>query len=45
MTCVAIDRRLCSDSAGLVNGNERRWRNFRERVVAVTANTGQDAWT
>jgi hypothetical protein len=27
---------LCSDSAGLVNDNERRWRVFRERVVALT---------
>ena len=26
---------LCSDSAGLVNDNERRWRVFRERVVAI----------
>jgi hypothetical protein len=28
---------LCSDSAGLVNDNERRWRVFRERAVAITA--------
>ena len=27
---------LCSDSAGLVNDNERRWRVFRERLVAIT---------
>lgn len=27
---------LCSDSAGLVNDNERRWRAFRERVVTIT---------
>ena len=27
---------LCSDSAGLVNDNERRWRVFRERVVQIT---------
>jgi hypothetical protein len=27
---------LSSDSAGLVNDNERRWRVFRERVVAIT---------
>jgi hypothetical protein len=27
---------VCSDSAGLVNDNERRWRVFRERVVAIT---------
>jgi hypothetical protein len=26
---------LCSDSAGLVNDNERRWRVFRERVEIV----------
>jgi len=26
---------LCSDSAGLVNDNERRWRVFRERVEVV----------
>ena len=26
---------LCSDSAGLVNDNERRWRVFRERVAAI----------
>jgi hypothetical protein len=28
---------LCSDSAGLVADNERRWRTFRRQVVAVTA--------
>ncbi len=28
---------LCSDSAGLVHGNERRWRTFRTRVAAVLA--------
>lgn len=27
---------LCSESAGLVNDNERRWRVFRERVVGIT---------
>jgi len=27
---------LSSDSAGLVHDNERRWRIFRERVVAIT---------
>jgi hypothetical protein len=27
---------LCSDSAGLVNDNERRWRTFREQVVEIT---------
>jgi hypothetical protein len=26
---------LCSDSAGLVNDNERRWRVFRERVATI----------
>jgi hypothetical protein len=26
---------LCSDSAGLVNDNERRWRIFRERVQEI----------
>jgi len=26
---------LCSDSAGLVNDNERRWRVFRERVAEI----------
>jgi hypothetical protein len=26
---------LCSDSAGLVNDNERRWRVFRERVTTI----------
>ena len=30
---------LCSDSAGLVNDNERRWRIFRERVVQITGTT------
>jgi len=28
---------LCSDSAGLVNDNERRWRTFRERVVTISS--------
>lgn len=27
---------ICSDSAGLVNDNERRWRLFRERVTQLT---------
>jgi hypothetical protein len=27
---------LCSDSAGLVNDNERRWRTFRARVAEIT---------
>ena len=37
-----IDRAtdLCSDSAGLVNDNERRWRVFRERVGQITGTTG-----
>ena len=26
---------LCSDSAGLVNDNERRWRTFRERLATI----------
>jgi hypothetical protein len=28
---------MCSDSAGLVNDNERRWRVFRERVLQIAA--------
>jgi hypothetical protein len=28
---------LCSESAGLVNDNERRWRVFRERALALVA--------
>jgi hypothetical protein len=28
---------LCSDSAGLVNDNERRWRVFRERAASILA--------
>jgi len=28
---------LCSDSAGLVHNNERRWRTFRQRVTEVIA--------
>jgi hypothetical protein len=35
---------LCSDSAGLVHGNERRWRTFRQRVGDVLA-AGQHAVT
>jgi hypothetical protein len=31
---------LCSESAGLVHDNERRWRTFRERVAAVAAEAG-----
>ncbi len=30
---------LCSDSAGLVHDNERRWRTFRDRVRSVVAST------
>ena len=34
-----IDRAadLCSDSAGLVNDNERRWRLFRQRVATIVS--------
>jgi hypothetical protein len=28
---------LCSESAGLVHANERRWRTFRQRVAELTA--------
>lgn len=28
---------LCSESAGLVHDNERRWRTFRARVLAITS--------
>jgi hypothetical protein len=31
---------LCSDSAGLVNDNERRWRVFHQRVGTLTGATG-----
>ncbi len=31
---------LCSDSAGLVNDNERRWRTFRARVAEITGTNG-----
>jgi hypothetical protein len=31
---------LCSDSAGLVNDNERRWRVFRQRVAAIVHQPG-----
>jgi hypothetical protein len=31
---------LCSDSAGLVNDNERRWRVFRERVTEIVGEAG-----
>jgi hypothetical protein len=30
---------LCSDSAGMVNDNERRWRVFRERAARLTVRT------
>jgi hypothetical protein len=33
---------LCSDSAGLVHDNERRWRTFRQRVTALTTSAGTD---
>ena len=32
---------LSSDSAGLVNDNERRWRVFRQRVLTITEATGE----
>ena len=32
---------LCSDSAGLVHDNERRWRIFRDRVGQVLADQGR----
>lgn len=34
---------LCSDSAGLVNDNERRWRVFRERAAAIVAGEATEA--
>jgi hypothetical protein len=34
---------LCSDSAGLVHDNERRWRTFRQRVTSLVSTTGNDA--
>ena len=33
---------LCSDSAGLVRDNERRWRTFKERVSDLVAQTAPD---
>ncbi len=33
---------LCSDSAGLVHDNERRWRTFRRRVGRVLADMHGD---
>jgi hypothetical protein len=37
---------LCSDSAGMVNDNERRWRVFRERAVTIVeASRQQDSHT
>jgi hypothetical protein len=35
LICHAAD--LCSDSAGLVHDNERRWRTFRQRVSGMLA--------
>ena len=32
---------LCSDSAGLVHDNERRWRIFRNRVGQVLTDRGR----
>ncbi len=34
---------LCSDSAGLVNDNERRWRVFRERAALIVAGETAEA--
>jgi hypothetical protein len=34
---------LCSDSAGLVHANERRWRTFRQRVAQLTADEASTA--
>ncbi len=34
---------LCSDSAGLVHDNERRWRVFRQRVRAIVVSAGKGA--
>ena len=34
---------LCSESAGLVHGNERRWRVFRRRVGEVLAEVREGA--
>ena len=34
---------LCSDSAGLVHDNERRWRTFRQHVSSLVSTTGNDA--
>jgi hypothetical protein len=34
---------LCSDSAGLVHDNERRWRTFRQRVSEIAAASQGDA--
>ena len=33
---------LCSDSAGLVHDNERRWRTFRQRVTTLGSTTNTD---
>jgi hypothetical protein len=32
---------LCSDSAGLVHDNERRWRTFHQQVADVVSNTAR----
>ncbi len=34
---------LCSESAGLVRDNERRWRVFRQRVSAIVVDGGEKA--
>ena len=34
---------LCSDSAGLVHDNERRWRTFRQHVTSLVSTTSNDA--
>jgi hypothetical protein len=36
---------LCSDSAGLVNDNERRWRAFRQRVTSLVSTADTDTPT
>jgi hypothetical protein len=33
---------LCSESAGLVHDNERRWRSFRARVIEITSTIDPD---
>ena len=34
---------VCSDSAGLVRDDERRWRAFRQHVTRLVSTTGNDA--